>query len=63
MDLLRDLELYELLQLYVVSEVAVTAQPAQLYALLFRSLTPKPLDLEPLRVKYDKVLYDKIYPY
>ena len=46
MDLLRSYELYELLQLYVVSEIAITANRTELYAALFTTLVPKPLDLE-----------------
>ena len=55
MDLLRSYELYELLQLYIVSEVAMTANSSQLYAALFTSLPPKPIDLGTVKQKYNKV--------
>lgn len=55
MDLLRSYELYELLQLYIVSEVAMTANSSQLYAALFTSLPPKPIDLGLVKQKYNKV--------
>ena len=55
MDLLRSYELYELLQLYVVSEIAITANRTELYAALFTTLVPKPLDLEEVKRKFDKV--------
>ena len=57
MEVLNNLEIYELLQLYVVSEMVKKTELTQVYSALFQNLQPKHIDLQQIKHNYLQVSF------
>jgi hypothetical protein len=58
MELLNNLEIYELLQLYIVSEMVKKNELNSVYSALFQNLQPKHIDLNKIKQNYIQMKTD-----